>query len=199
MLKGCGSLIGAFLALIGLLLLLRDCGAPRSPETAQPSKGAIETKAPVAPAPPLLGEMPKYRVTAKSGFTINLLVPPNTAREQLRTLIFSFREAREHKSFAKLIPTTQETWYNGPYSRLFIQVFDEPEWANEDKLKRVLGKTRGPGDLWKFNSAYNRHIRAEYSYETIKGGRWGEIGNLGCLEVSFLPDYEALFSVPLYP
>jgi len=52
-------------------------------------------------------------------------------------------------------------------------------------LKRVLGKIQGQGDLWKFNMEYNRHIKAEYVYETARGDLWSEIGNIGFSESGY--------------
>lgn len=210
MLKGCWSVISGFLAIIGLILILRDCGffktaAPLPLE--KPGQGSNVTPPAISlpshaiePEKKLLAQLPKYKVTAREGFTINLLVPENTTREQLKALIQAFREARIQKSFSKLIPPTKKPWYNGEYSRIFIQIFDEPEWATGDKLKFVLGEGPGPGNVGKFNNEYNRHIRAEYVYETARNNLWSETGTIGFSELGFRSgDFEELFSKPLYP
>jgi len=210
MFKGCWSIISGFLFLIGLFFILKDCGFFKPPPPIDSKKtGTVsphpapmaeppKTLTPIKPAPS--AELPKYKVTARSGFTINLLVPGNTPDDQIRALIYALRQARMNKSLAKLIPPTFKPWYNGPYSRIFIQVFDEPEWAAEDKLKLVLGKTPGSANLGKFNAEYNRHIRGEYVYETARDNKWCESGSLGFAELGFRsPNYEALFSTPLYP
>ncbi len=219
MLKGCWSIISGFLFLIGLFFILKDCGVFK-PSPPNDSKKIGTVSQPPSPIPELpktitptkpepTAELPKYKVTARSGFTINLSVPEYTPDDQIRALIHAFRYARMNKSLPLLIPPTVKSWYNGPYSRIFIQVFSDPDWATEVKLKRALGKTPNPEigarnfDAWRkeqerFNREYNLHIRGEYVYETVRDNKWCESGSLGFYELGFRSkNYEELFLTPL--
>jgi len=136
MLKGCWSLISGFLAIIGLFFLLKNCGSFKPNIKLQTKNSEIESQAIVQTVPPqniltkpetkLPAELPKYKKTTRCGFTINLLVSGDTTKDQLKSLIYTLREARIHKSFAKLVPPTLKPWYNGEYSRIFIQILMNP-------------------------------------------------------------------------
>ena len=133
--------------------------------------------------------IPKYKIAAKCGSFINILVSSNTTDEQLRSLVSTFKEARINNSFHKMIPKTSEGKINNGYEKVFIQVFTKPQWASEDKLKVVCGKGPTPNNPQerlqdvKFNDEYNKHNKAYYEFEIGSNGSWGECGSLGYAEL----------------
>lgn len=149
--------------------------------------------------------IPKFKVSAKCGSFLNIVVSPNTTNEELKLLIYAFRDARINNAFNKMIPKTSESRINNGYAKVFIQVFTEPQWASEDKLRIVCGKGPMPNNPQermkniKFNDEYNKHIKAYYDYEVGPNNSWGESGSIGYAELGqkYSSNYEQLFSKSL--
>jgi len=51
-------------------------------------------------------EIPSFKVVGKDLTSLSILVPSNTTKEQLKNLIYKFRDARKGNYLSKMIPPT---------------------------------------------------------------------------------------------
>ena len=134
--------------------------------------------------------VPKFEVIAQDKTALSILVPKNTTAEQLKALIFEFRNARKNNSLSKMIPPTTKGGEFGDYAIVWIFVFSEPDWATADKLQRFMKSSLKSATDKQFNREYVKHIKAEYFYGYLSE----EYGNLGYDDsIVRSPNYKKLF------
>lgn len=110
---------------------------------------------------PIADKIPSFKIIGRTQTALSILVPENTNEDQLKALLFKFREARQSNTLSTLIPATTPSGQKGDYAIVWIFVFNEPDWAHIDKLERFIDAT-GPQDP--YNETFGNHIRAEYYY-----------------------------------
>jgi hypothetical protein len=126
-----------------------------------------------------------FKVAAKVGQAMALLVAPNATDEQLTALLNAFRNARMKGTLAQLIPaTTPNAKVGGPYNVVVAFVMADPAAGNNPMLDMFVNpKTSGISDNEK---EWGKRILAYYWYSSIapKGGQ--EEGTLGYRSEGFL-------------
>ena len=70
--------------------------------------------------------------------SLSLLLSPSTTKDQLKSLVYAFKEARKNNTLSQMIPPTTNGDTRGPYALIQIYIFDEPKWATEKILKNFL-------------------------------------------------------------
>jgi len=139
-------------------------------------------------------KLPSFKVVGRDFTSLSILVSPNTTKEQLKALVYSFREARKNNSFRQIsIPPTTPKGKKGDYGIIMIFVFSEPEWASEAKLKKSAKVPFNDP----FCKEYSKHIKAYYYYAVTPIGAPPnfEEGSIGYAENGQIltPIYEKLF------
>jgi hypothetical protein len=179
-------------ALLFVLMLFWDICQSGEKSTGEGSLTKEETGTEQKPnrvAIPSLSIAVKYDVDT---ITYAVLVPKSINREQLKSLIFEFRKAREEGSLSKMIPsTTLLDNLNVDINGAAIYVFSEPGWATESKFKRWMESSLSGAEAKVSDKQYVDHIKAYYFYSSPLGVEEGSIGFSGKGVKS--SDYESLF------
>ena len=83
-----------------------------------------------------------FKVAAKAGAALALLVAPNPTDEQLTALLNAFRAARSKGTLAQLIPpTTPNAKVGGPYNVVDVFVIADVYPASEPPIPGITGQT----------------------------------------------------------
>lgn len=130
--------------------------------------------------------LPKYEITAQAGMAISVLVDKNTTKEQLRALIFAFKNAREQGTLNKMeIPPTTPNGRKGAYASITIYVFTDKELASQESLDKAHTVSfQDP-----FSKHFNKNIKAYYF--GFVATQEGSIGYAD--DGDTIADYEKLF------
>lgn len=147
-------------------------------------------------------EIPSFKLKGKYSTSLSLLVPPNTTKDHLKTLIYEFKRAREGNYLSKMIPPTTKGGKFGDYAIVEIYVFSNPDWASSTKLQKFLNASYlNPADI-KFSKEFCKNIKAYYLYSLPlkklggKAGKNWEIGSIGYYEYN--PNYGKGICSPIY-
>ncbi len=145
--------------------------------------------------------LPEFKVIGQYKTALSLLVPSSTTKDQLKKLVYAFKEAKQNNTIGQMIPPTTPGGIKGQYAIIQIFIFDEPKWATEEVLKNYLGAN--PPLVYsnaykkkyeKFVQQGSRHIKAYYWANPI-GQEEGSIGTsteIGNIKI-ITPNYEKLF------
>ena len=146
-------------------------------------------------------DIPEFKVIGQYKTALSLLVPPSTKKDQLKKLVYAFKEARQNNTLSKMIPPTTPGGIKGQYAIIQIFIFSEPKWATEEILKKYLGANpplvysdRYKKKSEKFVKQVTLHVRAYY-WANPFGQEEGSIGistEIGYKKV-ITPNYEKLF------
>ena len=146
-------------------------------------------------------DIPKFKVMGQCWGSLSLLVSPSTTKDQLKSLVYAFKEARQNNTLSQMIPPTTNGDIKGSYALIQIYIFDEPKWATEKNLKNIgdpnISSVYSDSDKnkrKKFVKQISQHVRAYYWANWI--GQ--EIGSIGIStgawgETMITPGYESLF------
>ena len=126
-----------------------------------------------------------FKVVAKVGTALALLVAPNPTDDQLIALLNAFRTARTKGTLAQLIPpTTPNAKVGGPYNVVNVFVISDPAAGNNPMLNMFVNpKTSGISDNEK---QWGKRIHAYYFYSSIAPKDSQEEGTLGYRSDGFL-------------
>lgn len=133
--------------------------------------------------------LPKYKITAKAERAFSVLVDKNTTKEQLRDLIFAFKNARNQGTLHVMgIPPTTPNGSKGDYAIVGIYVFTNKESASQKSLDNAF-KVSSQGS---FSERFNKNIKAYYYFGILSSS---EEGSIGYAEHGrhYTKDYEKLF------
>lgn len=119
-----------------------------------------------------------FKVAAKVGQAMALLVAPNPTDQQLTALLNAFRTARLKGTLAQLIPaTTPNAKVGGPYNVVTVFVISDPAAGNNPMLNMFVNpKTSKPSDNEK---EWGKRILAYYWFSSIAPKGSQEEGTLG--------------------
>jgi len=127
----------------------------------------------VITASSVFAQTPSFKVTWKEGVIMGLLVPPNTTKEQLKHLIYKFRQAKKEKTLAALIPPVNRL--PDPYTAFMVFIFSDPKWATSEEYKRYESASIDTAKGRAISRAYSNHIMAYYQYD-IDDKEYGSLG-----------------------
>jgi hypothetical protein len=122
----------------------------------------------------VFAETPSFNVLWKQGIILGVLVPPSTPKEQLKDLIYKFKQAKKDQTISSLIPPVT-VGLKDKYRMVVIYVFSDSKWAQEEeynKYKHADDKTTKGRVISK---AYLNHIAAYYEF-TIDNKEYGSLG-----------------------
>jgi hypothetical protein len=172
------TIIGIGILIFGLILYVVGLNDKRSANQKAPVKdNPVSTEVKNVQRNGILpADIPEFKVVAQDKINLNILVPKSTTKEQLKSLIFAFRQARESNSLAKMIPPTTRGGELGDYAGVWILVFSEPDWASGDKLQRFIKSSVYSKKDTKFDKEYVKHIKAEYWYSSPSHEEYGNFG-----------------------
>ena len=108
----------------------------------------------VITASSVFAQTPSFKVAWKQGIILGLLVPPNTTKEQLKDLIYKFRQARKEKTLSALIPPVN-LGLPDKYTGFMIFIFSDP---NGQLLKNIKNMKLPVQQLPRAGQ-YPRHIQ----------------------------------------
>lgn len=136
-------------------------------------------------AQPVSQPLLPFKVVARVGTALGLLVAPNPTDEQLTALLNAFRTARMKGTLAQLIPaTTPNAKVGGPYNVVNVFVISDPAAGNNPMLNMFVNpKTSGISDNEK---EWGKRILAYYFYSSIAPKGSQEEGTLGYRSEGFL-------------
>lgn len=119
-----------------------------------------------------------FKVVARVGTAMALLVAPSPTDEQLTSLLNAFRAARTKGTLAQLIPaTTPNAKVGGPYNVVVVFVIADPAAGNNPMLSMFVNpKTSGISDNEK---EWGKRILAYYWFSSIAPKGSQEEGTLG--------------------
>ena len=104
-----------------------------------------------------------YEITWKKGVKVGLLVPTNTSKEQLKNIVYEFKQAKQNNTLSGLIPPVNTTAYD-KYAIFTVLIFSDPKWSNPseyDKYSSAITETAKDKAIVK---AYLNHIAAYYEF-----------------------------------
>ena len=104
-----------------------------------------------------------YEITWKKGVKVGLLVPTNTSKEQLKNIVYEFKQAKQNNTLSGLIPPVNTTAYD-KYAIFTVLIFTDPKWSNPseyDKYSSAITETAKDKAIVK---AYLNHIAAYYEF-----------------------------------
>jgi hypothetical protein len=146
-------------------------------------------------------DIAKFKVIGQYMTSLSLVVPPSTPKDQLKKLIYAFKEAKQNNTLSQMIPPTTPGGIKGQYAIIQIFVFDDPKWATEEILKKYLGANHPlvysnnyKQKYEKFERQVSHHIKAYY-WANPFGQEEGSIGistESGGKRI-VTPNYEKLF------
>lgn len=123
-------------------------------------------------------DLPSFKIVGRDRTSLSILVPPDTAKNQIKELILEFRKARQTGTLSKMIPPTTPGEEYGNYAVVVVFIFSEPRWASAAKLRDYWN----PGITYSLSKAarkmdreYEKHIRGEYYY-SIGADEYGSVG-----------------------
>jgi len=167
-------------------LLMYFIGVMSNPSTKTPS-----TPQP-APNAWSADNLPNFKVMGQNGqTTFSVVVPKATTTAELNRLVIAFRDAKRTGNVQKLIPQWPNT---GPYLRLDVLIFNEPEWATSDRLRQFIMTSLKSKVQIAFAKQYTQHIRAHYVYSFVDEEE-GSIGYDDGMDRS--RNYKQLFRIKL--
>jgi hypothetical protein len=136
-------------------------------------------------AQPASQQVIPFKVAAKVGSAMALLVAPSPTDEQLTALLNAFRAARMKGTLAQLIPaTTPNAKVGGPYNFVTVFVISDPAAGNNPMLNMFVNpKTSKPSDNEK---EWGKRILAYYDYSPIQPKGSEEQGTLGYKDEGYL-------------
>jgi hypothetical protein len=132
----------------------------------------------VITASSVFAQTPSFKVAWKQGIIMGLLVPPNTTKEQLKYLIYKFRQARKEKTLSALIPPVNRL--PDPYTGFIIFIFSDPKWATSEEYYKYESASTITAKGLAISRAYINHIMAYYEYEFQDGKEHGSLGFDDC-------------------
>jgi len=131
--------------------------------------------------------IPTFKVIGQDMTSFSILVPQNTTKEQLKALIYEFRNTRKNNKLPSLIPGAAKGGQQ--LGVIWIFVFSEPDWATTNKLQKFIKSSLKSATDKQFDKEYVKHIKAEYYYSSL-----GEYGNFGYDDgIVRSPNYKKLF------
>jgi hypothetical protein len=119
-------------------------------------------------------QTPSFKIAWKQGVIMGLLVPPNTTKEQLKDLIYKFRQAKKEKTLSALIPPVN-LGLPDKYTTFTIFVFSDPKWATSEEYRKYESASTNTAKGRAITKAYINHIRAYYQYD-IDDKEYGSLG-----------------------
>ena len=119
-------------------------------------------------------QTPSFKVAWKQGIITGLLVPSNTTKEQLKDLIYKFRQAKKEKTLSTLIPPVNLE-LSDKYTTFIIFIFSDPDWASSGEYKKYESASIKTVEGRAIFKAYINHIMAFYQYD-IDGKEYGALG-----------------------
>lgn len=128
----------------------------------------------VITASSILAQPPSFKLAWKQGIIMGLLVPPNTTKEQLRDLVYKFRQAKREKTLSALIPPVN-LGLPDKYTAFTILIFSDPKWATSEEYKQYESASIKTATGRAISKAYINHIIASYEYD-IDGKEYGSLG-----------------------
>ncbi len=128
----------------------------------------------VITASSVFAQPPSFKVAWKQGIIMGLLVPPNTTKEQLKDLIYKFRQAKKEKTLSALIPPVNRL--PDPYTAFMIFIYSDPKWATSEEYKKYESASIKTAKGRAISRAYINHIIASYEYNDIDGKEYGALG-----------------------
>ncbi len=184
----------AFVVLIILFNRVVSSSSSTTTSISKPSKELTPEQKAIASKFQITG---RYNTFGRSGDDeLALLMPKNSSKEDLKSLILTLRQVRQDNNFIKfgIPPTTPEGHFDesapmfrnfhklyGNYALIVIYVFTDPEWATSDNLR----KFDSPTDSEFEDKLYHRNFIPEFS-QHVKAFYWWqaypyecEIGTLG--------------------
>jgi len=114
---------------------------------------------------------PAFKVVWKQGIILGLLVPPNTTKAELTSLVQKFRKARQDRTLPSMIPPVN-TGLVDKYANFIVFIFSDPQWATPEKYKSY----EAAGMKSKTAQTYLDHIAASYWYD-LDGKEYGGLGH----------------------
>src|SRR4030066_165643 len=129
----------------------------------------------VITASSVFAQTPSFKVAWKQGIILGLLVPPNTTKEQLKDLVYKFRQARKEKTLSALIPPVN-LGLPDKYTGFMIFIFSDPKWATSEEYKKYETASSTTAKGRAISKAYTNHIMAYYEYEFQDGKEYGLLG-----------------------
>lgn len=106
---------------------------------------------------------------------MGLLVPPNTTKEQLKDLVYKFRQAKKEKTLSALIPPIN-LGLPDKYTSFIIFIFSDPKWATSEEYKKYETASTTTAKGRAISKAYTNHIMAYYQYEFQDSKEYGSLG-----------------------
>jgi hypothetical protein len=110
--------------------------------------------------------VPKFKVIGQYTTSFSILVSQNTTKEQLRVLIYEFRNARKNNTLSSLIPGAAKG--NRQLGVIWILIFSDPNLASVDKLRKFMDSSLKSTKDEQFDREYAKYIRAEYYYSALE-------------------------------
>ena len=147
---------------------------------------AIFVLAPSVHSQPASSQPPiPFKVVAKVGQALAILVAPNPTDAQLTALLNAFRAARANGTLAQLIPpTTPNARVGGPYNVVNVFVISDPAAGNNPMLDMFVNpKTNEISDNEK---QWGKRILAYYFYSSLAPKDRQEQGTLGYMSEGYL-------------
>ena len=128
----------------------------------------------VITASSVFAHTPSFKVAWKQGVIMGLLVPPNTTKEQLKDLIYKFRQAKKEKTLSALIPPVN-LGLPDKYTAFIIFIFSDPKWSTSEEYKKYESASIKTAKGRAISRAYINHIMAYYQYD-IDDKEYGSLG-----------------------
>jgi len=125
--------------------------------------------------------IPPYSIGAQEGTVVAVHLPPWTSDPEIESLIRRFGDVgRTTKDFGplKIRPTTPDH-PKGGYQQLFLLIFSDHKWAEQDKLHRFM-ENKDNQDTDPFLTEFERAIRGGFRIDG--NGQAGWLGGFTGLE-----------------